>query len=1358
MAVFHWLHLSDLHARLRDDWDSGLVTESLVTDLRAIQVTGFRPDFVFVTGDLAFGATGSESMSDQYSKVRTFMDSVRKAFTPEIPVRDLFVVPGNHDVDRNEITPDQTEWLRNERRTLGEVQAAVRDTKRQWTAWVERLAGYRAFITSYGLEHLEPKDPHLIWTDTKELDGKRIGISGFNSAWSCVDNKDKGQIWCALDWQIGELTKRMGPVDFSIGLIHHPTNWLIPLEDPHVGRHLRKSFSLVLHGHEHTEWLETDRDGHIMLSAGACYECSWMPNGYNYGTIDLDKGEGKVAFRHWDSTGRGWVIRNIAGLTVDGLVPLTDVAVKRTPPPTFARTQSSTAASSVGKGQSAETHYTQRFCQNIIDNYDVLELFGCDIPIELQRHKLSVAYVSLNLSSPTSSPTFPSAVASNANDEAEEELQTSASLEKVLKELPRFNARLVVNGPAGAGKTTLLRWCAIEAAQAMLSISFDKDIDRKTLQSIADESGWRQSVPLLIRLRDCPDGRLPATDELPRFLAKHLPTAPANWMVDVLDSGCALVLLDGVDEVHHDRRRQLADDISALVTAYPACTYIVTTRPGAVDPGWLNRLGFVDARVEPMSRNDREEFISRWYKSAALELRSRPRLGEDLGQTAEHLKLELVEHPEMAALATNPLLCAMICALYRERRENLPETQPELCESLCQMLLHRRERETPGLHTAHFFETWIELHYSQRKALLSDLARTMVNHGTSTILKDEARKLIAKALAATPGRSSDETDEVCQGLVERSGLLRPAGDDRIDFLHNLLKEYLAACAFVEASDWRALARHAEDSAWQPVVLFALALAGESFNTPLVTLLAQGRRQTIRVTTEKPKARSKTAKDNLKHSKAADFFLVRCRSAAKRLDPEISAEIDKIAEDFLPPTTMGEAEALAQIGSRILQYSAANLSNPQWWSVQTCPMAVRCLRLIRRIGGAKARSIVSSIKRLPSGSSQLNAEWMLAISELFDREAVPWPFVNTMNVSMSNTNVSRLEGISALTDLRYLDLAGTRVSDLSVLRNLTEVEMLDIRGTLVADLEYLRSLHCLQHLNIAGTRVESLAPISRLTDLKWIDIDGSLIKDLSPLHQLRELRHLDIQKTRVRDLDPISTLTSLTYLDIQGTDVETLDGVSGLGNLRSLNISSTKISDLRPISRSVEIEDFRASKTAVSDISVLSSFAGLRRVNLGLSNVTALTALAKSRELEVLEIANTRISDLGPVSGFERLRHLSAARTSILDLAPLASCSGLMILDLSRTNVTSIGSLRGMTKLTRLMLQHTKVEDLRPLMHLPLVSLDLRESAVRDLRPLAKVPSLRSLYIDHSITKENIDWLSARLPDCDINLFLRLTES
>jgi hypothetical protein len=53
VATLTWLHLSDLHAG-RPQWDSGRVTETLVSDLRKLAGEGLRPDLLFFTGDAAF--------------------------------------------------------------------------------------------------------------------------------------------------------------------------------------------------------------------------------------------------------------------------------------------------------------------------------------------------------------------------------------------------------------------------------------------------------------------------------------------------------------------------------------------------------------------------------------------------------------------------------------------------------------------------------------------------------------------------------------------------------------------------------------------------------------------------------------------------------------------------------------------------------------------------------------------------------------------------------------------------------------------------------------------------------------------------------------------------------------------------------------------------------------------------------------------------------------------------------------------------------------------------------------------------------------------------------------------------------
>jgi hypothetical protein len=1117
-----WLQLSDLHARLRDDWDSREITNKMVVDLKALQEThGLRPDLVFFTGDLAFGAADGETMAHQYQTVRVFLDAVRKAFDPEIPTRDLYLVPGNHDVDRGEITAGETEWLRNPDRKIAEIIGAMEGRNKQWRTWMERLGNYRNFVTSYGLSHLTPDDPHLIWSDEREIAGVRVGIVGLNSAWSCADSQDKANLWCGADWQVSQLKQRMGPVAFAFALIHHPGNWLTPSEDPNAFRRLRQEFPIVFHGHEHQEWVEIDTDGRIILSAGACYESSWMPNGYSFGRIDLGTQKGEVWLRAWDGTGRGWVPRDIAGRTQNGIWPLKHLPWLGTPTRSTADALPEPATPTEPECGDADAHYALRFCQHVIEQYDVLELFGCDIPRELQKHQLSVAYVSLNLSQETEeefsdgnrtkppSKTSSGATETRDGDEPEADAAVmSSGIDLVLDRITEGSDRLMIRGPAGAGKSTLLRWCAIHAAQGILTgpriLAKASRISRDTgtrqewrefvdANAYSTPNSWRFKIPILIRLRDCPDGKLPAAGDLPRFLAKHLPSAPSDWMTGVLESGRALVLLDGVDEIHRDKRPQLAEEIGELIRTHPYCTYVVTTRPGAVERGWLDRLEFVEARVEPMSRPDRHEFIEKWYRSAALELKHRPRPGEDLALTAARLIAELLDQPELGILASNPLLCAMICALYRERLERLPETPAELCEALIQMLLHRRERETPGLQDAHFPASWRALQYPQKKGILADLAWQMVKREEPAMDLLTAQAIVSDVLASTPGRTKGESPEIVQALVERSGLLRLASDDRIDFLHNTLKEYLAAGRIVEGVDWEFLTEHADDPTWQPVILFALALAPEQFSSSLVRRLLelvptlnQGKKLA-----KNPSIPSKMERIALTEIKARDFFLVRCRAAAKRLAGDLSAGIDGLTTRLFPPVYMPEVEALAQLGSRILVHQAANLLNPGWWEGQDCRAVVRCLRLLRLIGGEKAATVLACIRRLPSYSAQVTGEWMMASSELCSASLV-WPFALVDRVWADNTRVSDLRPLATLTSIKRLSLAFTNVNDLSPLSGLVALEILDIRRTRVTNLSPLSNLPSLSKLMFPNTPVRDLSPLEKSKSLKLVELNRAFL--------------------------------------------------------------------------------------------------------------------------------------------------------------------------------------------------------------------------------------------------------------------------
>ncbi len=314
-----WLHLSDLHlCRAKTGWDAHRVLDCLRDDLRLMESTcGLTPQFVFFTGDAAFGHVGSgkgESLVEQFDDAHRLLEEVRGVFQREIPRANVFLVPGNHDVDRREVAPDQTDWL--DRQTDAQtITDLIHGGGTQWRRYMDRLSAYRAALARHGYDHLLQDSDRLIYAAIREIGNLKVGIAGFNSAWSCGRDAERGHLWLGGDWQIGELTQQLAGAHLRIALMHHPLGWFVEYEDPVLRAELEREFTFLLHGHEHQGWVDAKMDGHVRIAAAACYARSTHENGYNFVQLNLTTGEGAVWLRRYDSQGGGWVPRVLAHQT-----------------------------------------------------------------------------------------------------------------------------------------------------------------------------------------------------------------------------------------------------------------------------------------------------------------------------------------------------------------------------------------------------------------------------------------------------------------------------------------------------------------------------------------------------------------------------------------------------------------------------------------------------------------------------------------------------------------------------------------------------------------------------------------------------------------------------------------------------------------------------------------------------------------------------------------------------------------------------------------------------------------------------------------------------------------------------------
>jgi hypothetical protein len=322
---FVWLHLSDAHlCSKRTGRDAGRILRSLAKDLRILETNfGLHPDFIFFTGDFVFGDVPEMPIREQFADARQLLETIRLSFTPAIRKSRVFLVPGNHDVNRNNIVGSDTKWLEQIWRSksstpVKEIDTAIERLTDRFVSMLRRLAEYKMFVQSSGYSHLLEQGQRLCYSAVRTVCGFNVGIAGLNSSWSSGSRKEKGKLWLGR-WQLTSQYEGIRNSDIKILLTHHPFNWLTEYEDPSLQREAEQLFHFHLHGHEHQDWVmpipAKGGKGNVRIAAGACYDSLFKENGYNIVRVFPTEDRCEIFLRRYDKDGDGWVPKIIYGKT-----------------------------------------------------------------------------------------------------------------------------------------------------------------------------------------------------------------------------------------------------------------------------------------------------------------------------------------------------------------------------------------------------------------------------------------------------------------------------------------------------------------------------------------------------------------------------------------------------------------------------------------------------------------------------------------------------------------------------------------------------------------------------------------------------------------------------------------------------------------------------------------------------------------------------------------------------------------------------------------------------------------------------------------------------------------------------------
>jgi predicted phosphodiesterase len=295
-----FIHLSDIHFTRRSgdvlDPDDNVRHELLRDVTRALQdvgpVTG-----VLVTGDIAFSGT-----SEEYEKAAKWLEEL--CSQADCPAENVFVVPGNHDVDRRIVETSVT--VRAAHKQLraapsGDVGAMLRQYCEDTLAPLfESLVDYNSFAGLYGCAITRAK-PY--WQREFRLtSGPVIRLRGLTSVLVSDSEDARGNI--VLGSVQADVQRDEG-VEY-VTLCHHPPEWL--LDHDECTRPLDSKVRVQLFGHKHSPRVLRINDS-VRVTAGATHpgrdDRQWVPmfNIIRIGPVGADGLPLRVYARKWHDDG-----------------------------------------------------------------------------------------------------------------------------------------------------------------------------------------------------------------------------------------------------------------------------------------------------------------------------------------------------------------------------------------------------------------------------------------------------------------------------------------------------------------------------------------------------------------------------------------------------------------------------------------------------------------------------------------------------------------------------------------------------------------------------------------------------------------------------------------------------------------------------------------------------------------------------------------------------------------------------------------------------------------------------------------------------------------------------------------------
>jgi hypothetical protein len=359
--------------------------------------------------------------------------------------------------------------------------------------------------------------------------------------------------------------------------------------------------------------------------------------------------------------------------------------------------------------------------------------------------------------------------------------------------LLRENLNLFLLGKPGAGKTTFLKYVAIQAA--------DQNIN---------------GVPIFVSLKQWSDsGKELMSFIEERFEVCNFPAAKSfvEWL---LQTGRAIVLFDGLDEVNHetgDQERRLSV-ITSFVEKYDRSKYLITCRTASTD---YSLRPFTYVEIADFTDGQIRQFVRNWFRDNE---------GERDEKSSQIFldEFESFDNKGLHDLARTPLLLTLICIAYGETF-SLPKRRVDIYEDALDALLKKWD-STRGIKRAEIYRT---LSRGHKQNMFASIAAATFQKADYFIRQNELEQLIVDYIRNIPPHEPVEAidaEAILKAIEEQHGILVLRTHKIYSFSHLTFQEYYTARSIITNFDSGALdqlVQHSTEARWREVFLVATSL-------------------------------------------------------------------------------------------------------------------------------------------------------------------------------------------------------------------------------------------------------------------------------------------------------------------------------------------------------------------------------------------------------------------------------------------------------------------------------------------------------------------------------------------------------